>query len=219
MLEMPTGMSVDTNDTYALMSPYYRWYGQDTWRVTTNLTLTLGLRMEYERGATERYNRALSYFDPNLELPITAAVQAAYARNPLPELPASQFCRARRVCLRRAERRTPRAMARRIDVAAQNLGGAAIGSEDCRSCWLWHVLRHPKRNESSGRSIRLRSCYQYRADYGFWPDMARWRSAEWVSPLTDPFPVRSDGTRFDVPLRDALGAHGARRTRIQLHRF
>jgi outer membrane receptor protein involved in Fe transport len=91
MLEMPTGMSVDTNDTYALMSPYYRWYGQDTWRVTTNLTLTLGLRMEYERGATERYNRALSYFDPNLELPITAAVQAAYARNPLPELPASQF--------------------------------------------------------------------------------------------------------------------------------
>jgi len=26
-----------------------------------------------------------------------------------------------------------------------------------------------------------------------------------VSPLTDPFPVRSDGTRFDAPTRDALG--------------
>jgi hypothetical protein len=26
-----------------------------------------------------------------------------------------------------------------------------------------------------------------------------------ISPLTDPFPVRTDGTRFDVPLRDALG--------------
>jgi hypothetical protein len=26
-----------------------------------------------------------------------------------------------------------------------------------------------------------------------------------VSPLTDPFPVRSDGTRFDAPIRDALG--------------
>jgi hypothetical protein len=26
-----------------------------------------------------------------------------------------------------------------------------------------------------------------------------------ISPLSDPFPVRRDGTRFDVPLRDALG--------------
>ncbi len=39
--------------------------GQDTWRFTRNRTLTLSLRMEYERGATERYNRALSCFDPN----------------------------------------------------------------------------------------------------------------------------------------------------------
>lgn len=27
-----------------------------------------------------------------------------------------------------------------------------------------------------------------------------------ISPLTDPFPVRSDGSRFDAPLRDALGS-------------
>ena len=27
-----------------------------------------------------------------------------------------------------------------------------------------------------------------------------------ISPLVDPFPVRADGTRFDVPLQDALGA-------------
>ncbi len=27
-----------------------------------------------------------------------------------------------------------------------------------------------------------------------------------ISPLTDPFPVRANGTRFDVPLRDALGS-------------
>ena len=58
MLGMPSGMVVDTNDTYALMNPYYAWFAQDTWRVNRNLTLTLGLRMEYERGATERYNRA-----------------------------------------------------------------------------------------------------------------------------------------------------------------
>src|SRR5688572_17330521 len=50
LLGMPTGMSVDTNDTFALMNPYYAWYGQDTWRVTRKLTVTLGLRMEYEVG-------------------------------------------------------------------------------------------------------------------------------------------------------------------------
>ena len=67
----PSGMSVDTNDTYALINPYYGWYAQDTWRVSRRLTLTFGLRMEYEQGPTERYNRALSYFDPTLELPIS----------------------------------------------------------------------------------------------------------------------------------------------------
>ena len=38
-------------------------------------------------------------------------------------------------------------------------------------------------------------------------DLARRRSARTASRRsTDPFPVRADGTRFDVPLRDALGA-------------
>ena len=87
ILGMPNEMVVDTNDTYALLSPYYAGFAQDTWRVNRNLTLTLGLRLEYERGATERYDRAISYFDPNLELPISAAAQAAYARNPHPGAP------------------------------------------------------------------------------------------------------------------------------------
>ena len=47
--------------------------------------------MEYEAGPTERYDRAITTFDPKLALPIAAAAQAAYARNPLPEVPASQF--------------------------------------------------------------------------------------------------------------------------------
>ena len=36
-----------------------------------------------------------------------------------------------------------------------------------------------------------------------------WRAgdpANGVSPLKDPFPVRADGTRFDTPFRDSLGA-------------
>src|SRR2546426_951313 len=50
-----------------------------------------GLRNEYEQAPTERYNRALTYFDPGAQLPIAAGAQAAYAANPVPELPASGF--------------------------------------------------------------------------------------------------------------------------------
>ncbi len=84
-------MSSDNNASYALMNPYYAWYGQDTWRMTRNLTVTLGLRIEYEQAPTERYNQAITYFDPAAQLPIAAAAQAAYAANPVPELAASAF--------------------------------------------------------------------------------------------------------------------------------
>ena len=91
ILGLPSGASVATNDTYATHTPYYASFVQDSWRVNSKLTINLGLRMEYERGATERYNRMISGFDPNASVPIAAVAQAAYARNPIPELPASQF--------------------------------------------------------------------------------------------------------------------------------
>jgi hypothetical protein len=53
--------------------------------------MNFGLRMEYELGATERYNRGMAGFDPAAKLPITDAAQAAYAKNPVAERPASSF--------------------------------------------------------------------------------------------------------------------------------
>jgi hypothetical protein len=90
-LGLPTSMSVDNNTSVTEGNPYVGWYGMDTWRVTRDLTLTLGLRMEYEFGPTEEYNRAIGGFDPNAQLPIAAAAQAAYAASPIPQLPASAF--------------------------------------------------------------------------------------------------------------------------------
>lgn len=90
-LGIPTSMSVDNNTSITEGNPYFGFYGMDTLRVTRNLTLTLGLRMEYEEGPTEAYNRAIGPFDPTAQLPIAAAAQAAYAANPIPQLPASAF--------------------------------------------------------------------------------------------------------------------------------
>jgi hypothetical protein len=203
---MPSGMSVDTNDTYALMNPYYAWYAQDTWRISRNLTLTLGLRMEYEKGPTERYNRALTYFDPSLTLPITAAAQAAYARNPLPELPASAFVVK---------------------------GGSVYAGKDGvdRKLWQNELMWLPRLSAA----WQLDPKTIVRAGYGIYHDTLNvqnqaadqygyakatntvltndfgvtWNAGDpknGISPLTDPFPVRRDGTRFDVPLQNALGA-------------
>lgn len=53
----------------AIRMPYYGFYGQDTWRATRKLTLTLGLRYEIQPGATERYNR-WSLLDLNAANPL-----------------------------------------------------------------------------------------------------------------------------------------------------
>ena len=90
-LGIPTSMSVDNNTSLTESNPYVGFYGMDTFRVTRNLTLTLGLRMEYEAGPTEAYNRAIGPFNPAAQLPIASAAQAAYAANPIAQIPASAF--------------------------------------------------------------------------------------------------------------------------------
>jgi hypothetical protein len=205
-LGVPSQMNIDTNDTYALMSPYYGWYGQDTWRLSRNLTLTLGLRMEYERGATERYNRAISYFDPNLELPISAAAQAAYARNPIPELPASQFV-VRGGSVYAGQNGVPRELWRSELMWLPRISAA------------WQFSPRMILRAGFGTYFDTLNVMNQAADqYGFARQTATvpssdfgetWRAGDpsnGRSLLTDPFPMRPDGTRFDVPLRDALGA-------------
>ncbi|MBL8211638.1 MAG: TonB-dependent receptor [Bryobacterales bacterium] len=205
-LGMPTGMSVDTNDSFALMSPYYAWYAQDTWRVTRRLTVTFGLRMEYEKGPTERYNRAISYFDPNIELPITAAAQAAYARNPLPELPASQFI-VRGGNVYTGRNGAPRELWRselmflpRLSAAWQITPKTVIRGGYGTFFDTLNVMNQGTDQTGFSRATNT----VLTNDFG-----QTWNAgnpAAGISPLSDPFPVRANGTRFDDPLRDALGA-------------
>ena len=130
MLGIPSAMSSDNNASYALMNPYYGWYGQDTWRVSKNLTVTLGLRIEYEQAPTERYNRALTYFDPNAQLPIAAGAQAAYSASPVPELAANAFTVQGGSAYAGVNGAPAAALAERAHVAAPPLGRMAIQPQD-----------------------------------------------------------------------------------------
>ncbi len=207
-LGIPSSMSVQTNDNYAMLTPYYGAFVQDTWRTTRKLTLNLGLRAEFEGGSTERYNRMIGGFNPTLTLPITSAAQAAYAANPIPELAAANF---------------------------KVLGGALYpgSSGQPRELSKGQLMWLPR----FGAAYQLNSKMVIRGGYGiyfdtvdvlnFGPDQSGYsrststtvstdagttwpafpaaaNPANMNSPLVDPFPVRSNGTRFDVPTGSAL---------------
>jgi outer membrane receptor protein involved in Fe transport len=57
----------------ASQSPYHGFYIQDDWRITSKLTLNLGLRYELDLPRTERYNR-FNWFDEEAASPLAGVV-------------------------------------------------------------------------------------------------------------------------------------------------
>jgi hypothetical protein len=202
---LPLTSSEATNATYALSNPYAGWYAQDNWRLSPKFSLNFGLRMEYEFGLRERYNRFIAGFDPAASLPITALAQAAYAKSPIPELPVSQFS----------------VLGGSLYTGTGPVGDRFPGGQ---------LMFLPR----IGFAYSITARTTIRGGYGIYfdtlnaqnqlPDQSgfsltttvpssndfgqTWLSGNprgGVSPLTDPFPIRSDGTRFDPPVGSALG--------------
>lgn len=198
--------SVAKNATYATSNWAYSTFIQDNWRVTSRLTLNLGLRLEREQGIQERYNRVLGYLDPSIRLPISELAERAYARSPVPELPAAQM---------------------KVNGGAVYLGAGSAPRNHIQPEWMWlprvsaaYQLK-PKTvlrggyglyydtlnalNYSPNQSGYSRSTFPTLTnDYG-----VTWLIGDpkaGISPTTDPFPIRADGTRFDEPFGNALGA-------------
>jgi hypothetical protein len=91
LLGLPSSGSFDLNTHSSARSKYYAVFVQDDWRARTDLTVNLGLRWEHETPTFETHNRAANGFDPGASNPVAAAAAAAYAANPIPQIPASQF--------------------------------------------------------------------------------------------------------------------------------
>lgn len=204
MMGLPSAMLVDTNDSYASHTPAFSVYGQDGWRLTPRLTLNVGLRVEYEQGLTERYNRMIGPFDPNLKLPISEAAGAAYAKNPLAELAASSF---------------------QVQGGSLYPNSGGLGRQIWQNELMWMprlavaYQLNPQTVLRSGYGIyydTMNAMISAPNQFGFSRSTAtnltndfgvNWLAGDpqnGISPLMDPFPVRADGTRFDQPVRDAL---------------
>jgi hypothetical protein len=205
LMGLPTGASADTNASYAAHNPYFGLYVQDNWRVSAKLSLNFGLRIEEVLGGNERYNRLIGQFDPTLTLPITAAAEAAYAKNPVAGVPASAFT---------------------------VLGGATFPGVNGSSREVWNnslvwlpriaaayqinhkmVLRAGAGIFYDSRSVQnetvLQTGYSWATSTTLSNDFGQtWlvgNPAAGVSPLADPFPVLPGGQRFQTPPGSSLG--------------
>jgi hypothetical protein len=207
MLGIPTQVTIGQNAPVSMSNPYYGVFFQDSWRATPNLTISPGLRYEYEAGIKEAKNRVITGFDPNATLTITPLAQSAYAKNPIPQVAVSDF---------------------------RVLGGSVYATAPgaSKTTWKGETMWMPR--FSAGYKLGDKTVVKggwglfydtlNAADYTGYSQLGysvtttnvastnfgqTWLLGDpknGVSPLLNPFPVRADGTRFDAPLADSLGA-------------
>jgi Carboxypeptidase regulatory-like domain/TonB dependent receptor len=214
MLGVPgNSVTVNKTDSYYLTNKYYGFYVQDDWRVSTRLTINAGLRVEREAGFHERYNRAVVNFDPNAELPIAAAAQAAYAAAPLPELPPDQFVvKGGSVYLGQngfdASHLSENMFMPRIGIVYMLNNKTVVRG----GYGLFYDTNNVLNNELNQFGYNRDTSTPVSTTNGLSFTSSNLTTAECIADVAvcttifnDPFPVRPDGTRFNVPFGNALG--------------
>jgi len=91
LLGLPTGGSYDLPSNASFYSYFASGFVQDDWRASRTLTINLGLRYDHDGAYHEKWARTVNGFASSTPNPVAAAAQAAYAKNPIPQIPASDF--------------------------------------------------------------------------------------------------------------------------------
>ena len=145
MLGIPTTTSIADNNGFDISNNYVGAFIQDSWRATPNLTLNFGLRFEHENGIKEKDDRMALWFDPNAEVSIAAAAEAAYARNPIPQVPPSQFNVQGGIIYAGTPGYDRRIVETRVAVDAAFFVWLQTRRAERHQRWLRRLLRHDQR--------------------------------------------------------------------------
>jgi len=209
MMGLPSSITTDTTDTAYWTTRWRSFYVHDDWRVTRKLHLNMGLRYEREGGTSERFNRAIAGgFDLSYKPPFAALAEAAYARSPIAEMPAAQFKVLGGTSYLGQPNKTftdgTHHLLPRFGLTYQVTPKTVL-----RSGYGWYYDTYNVNNDVPSmdgysqptnttitNDLGLTIC----CGVGSVANLTASRN-----PMTDPFPVRADGTRFDAPYGNSLG--------------
>jgi Carboxypeptidase regulatory-like domain len=204
MLGIPSTAQATIQPTSNLRNHFFAAYAQDSWRVN-NLTVNFGLRVEWENGISEDNDELIVDFDPDAKLAISDLAEAAYARAPIPELPASAFLvRGGSIYAtdpgQDGKVWQPQTLLMPRISAAYKLGDKTVlkagygiyydtlnAADFNQNNFGYSATTNNTNSTNFGQTFLLGDPYS--GQLGF----------------ADPFPVRTDGTRFDEPTGSSLG--------------
>ena len=198
MLGIPSTAQATIQRAFAYRNRFLAGYGQDSWRLSDNLTLNLGLRLEWENGITEDSSAMVTDFDPNAKLAISDLAEAAYARSPIAQLAPADF------------------HVRGGAVYATDPGqdGAAARPQ---AMWMPRVSAAYKLGDKTVVKVGYGVYYDtlnataYSANnLGYIATTTNTNSTDFgqtftFGGLSNPFPLKADGTRFNQPFGSTLG--------------
>lgn len=91
MMGLPDQGYYDNNAESDFHTYYVGAFAQDDWRLSPTLTLNLGVRFDHDSPYYEKFGRVVNGFNTTAQNPVAGTAEAAYASDPLSQLPASQF--------------------------------------------------------------------------------------------------------------------------------
>jgi hypothetical protein len=208
MLGVPSTVTATIQPEINLRNHFFAVFGQDSWRIGSNTTINVGLRVEWEDGISEDDGRLIVGFDPTAPLAIADAVEAAYARAPLAQLPAASFQLAGGPIYANASSNgatwKPETMLMPRVSVVHKLGEKTVAKA---GYGLYYDTLNAADFTHNAFGYNATTINTNSSDFG--QTFTLGNPYQGVLANADPFPVRAGGFRFIEPVGDSLGADAA----------